>query len=90
MEKFGGRKLGSENKVTRATKGLISNVIENNLVTIQEDLEKLSPRDRINAIIQLMKFIVPTLKSVDVSGDEQKSGLVSPVLIQFVKNEDSN
>ena len=60
-----GRKLGSQNVVTGTIKQNLQKLIENNLDTLDADLKSLTPKDRIKAITDLCKFIVPTLKQVD-------------------------
>ncbi len=60
-----GRKLGSQNLTTQSIKQNLQMLVENNLSTLDEDLKSLTPKDRIKAITDLCKFIVPTLKQVD-------------------------
>jgi hypothetical protein len=60
-----GRKQGSINKTTLSIKENYQKLIENNIDLLDADLKALSPRDRIKAIIELSKFIIPTLKQVD-------------------------
>lgn len=60
-----GRKLGSTNVATTSIKQNLQMLVENNLSTLDADLKALSPKDRIKAITDLCKFIVPTLKQVD-------------------------
>ena len=33
---------------------------------VQEDLDSMKPRDRVNALLQFMKFLIPTQKAVEV------------------------
>lgn len=60
-----GRKLGSINVSTASIKQNLQMLVENNLDTLDADLKALTPRDRIKAITDLCKFIVPTLKQVE-------------------------
>jgi hypothetical protein len=60
-----GRKQGSINKTTLSIKENYQKLIENNIDLLDADLKALSPRARIKAIIELSKFIIPTLKQVD-------------------------
>ena len=60
-----GRKLGSINVSTASIKQNLQMLVENNLDTLDADLKALTPKDRIKAITDLCKFIVPTLKQVD-------------------------
>ncbi|MGO4819516.1 hypothetical protein [Flavobacterium sp. W22_SRS_FP1] len=60
-----GRKIGSKNVSTASIKQNLQRLVEDNLSTLDADLKSLSPRDRVKAITDLCKFIVPTLKQVD-------------------------
>jgi len=60
-----GRPKGSQNLTTQSIKQNLQMLVENNLDTLDADLKALSPKDRIKAITDLCKFIVPTLKQVD-------------------------
>ncbi len=83
--KTGGRIKGvSTNKVTKTTRELVTAVIDNNLDRFQADLDALEPKDRVNAIIQLLKFNLPTLKAVEVTSlDEPTTNIFQPITIQF-------
>lgn len=41
-------------------------LVENNLERLQDDLNELEPKDRIKFILEMAKFILPTLQSVSV------------------------
>jgi hypothetical protein len=60
-----GRKLGSTNVATTSIKQNLQKLVENNLSTLDSDLKSLSSKDRIKAITDLCRFIIPTLKQVD-------------------------
>jgi hypothetical protein len=60
-----GRKIGSQNLTTQSIKQNLQRLVENNLSTLDEDLKALSPKDRVKAVIDLCKYVVPSLKQVD-------------------------
>jgi len=60
-----GRKVGSLNKATISIKDNFQSLIENNLELLDADLKSLSSKDRLRTIIDLAKFVVPTLKQVE-------------------------
>lgn len=60
-----GRKVGSQNLTTQSIKQNLQMLVENNMETLDADLKSLSPKDRIKAITDLVKYIIPTLKQVD-------------------------
>ena len=61
-----GRPKGASNKSTETIKRNISMLLENNINTVQSDLDEMQPRDRVNALLQFMKFVVPTQKAIEL------------------------
>lgn len=64
--RLGGRTKGSQNKSTEIVKKNVAILLENNIQLVQEDLDSMKPRDRVNALLQFMKFLIPTQKAVEV------------------------
>jgi hypothetical protein len=60
-----GRKKGSLNRNTLSMKDNMTKLLESNMLTLDADLRALSPKDRVNALINLAKFCIPTLKAVE-------------------------
>jgi hypothetical protein len=69
--KYGGRKKGKENLVTAEIREKFKELVENNLDKFQEDLDNLKPIERVRILVDLAKFIVPTLKAVEVNSQVQ-------------------
>jgi hypothetical protein len=65
-----GRKLGTPNKITADVRECFSNLLKNNLDLLQDDLEQLKPYERIKIILELAKFVIPTLKAVELNATE--------------------
>ena len=61
-----GRPKGASNKSTEIVKKNVALLLENNIQIVQEDLDQMQPRDRVNALLQFMKFVVPTQKAIEV------------------------
>ena len=61
-----GRPKGASNKSTETIKRSLSMLLENNIDTVQSDLDEMQPRDRVNALLQFMKFVIPTQKAVEI------------------------
>lgn len=57
--KTGGRQKGTPNKTTQTTKEFIQALLEDNQEQLQEDLKRLAPKDRVNALLGLLPYIVP-------------------------------
>ena len=61
-----GRKKGALGKVNSQVKGMIAEIIEDEASTFKERLENLSDKDYCQIYVQLMRFVVPTMKSIDI------------------------
>tara|TARA_B110000444_G_scaffold222854_1_gene225064 strand:- start:159 stop:446 length:288 start_codon:yes stop_codon:yes gene_type:complete len=48
----------------------VSMLLENNIDTVQSDLDEMQPRDRVNALLQFMKFVIPTQKAIELDNRE--------------------
>jgi len=81
-KKFGGRKKGTPNKVTRDIREKFRQLIENNLEQLEKDLKVLEPKDRVRTVIELSKFVLPTLKAMDfeVSGEVNMKPITGMVI----------
>jgi hypothetical protein len=66
-QKFGGRAKGTPNKATAELRERFTSLLESNFDTIQSDLNTLEPKDRIKTILEISKFVIPTLKAVENS-----------------------
>ena len=64
--KTGGRTKGTPNSTTAETKELLQTIVSNEMETITELLEQLTPKERIDAIIKLLPYIVPKQNEITV------------------------
>ena len=62
-----GRPKGSMNKATAEIRERYLNLIEGNFDQLETDLRTLKANERIKAIIELSKFVLPTLKATEMS-----------------------
>lgn len=79
-EKTGGRQKGTPNKLNAEIRERFKQLVDNNLEGLQSDLESLKPSDRVKFIIELAKFVVPTLKAVDITSEEKP---IRPIIIDL-------
>lgn len=63
--KSGGRKKGTPNRVSTERKAMISELIFGDWDKVEEDLEKVSPRERLDFKAKLMPFVVSKMQSTD-------------------------
>ena len=71
-----GRPKGSSNMSTEIVKKNVALLLENNIQLVQQDLDRMQSRDRVNALLQFMKFLIPTQKAIEVDNgisDEDKN-----------------
>jgi hypothetical protein len=85
-QKTGGRTKGTPNKATAELRERFSSLLESNFDTIQSDLNTLEPKDRIKTILEISKFVIPTLKSVEntIDFDEDLRFDFTPETIKVV------
>lgn len=75
--KTGGRTKGVVNKTTAETKEILQKIVSNELDNISTLLEKLEPKERIDAVIKMLPYIVPKQQEVELK--ESK-----PISISFI------
>lgn len=76
-----GRPKNSQNKVTKATKELIAEIVQDNLEQVQKDIAGLKPNERVNVLVKLLDYVVPKMKSLEVN-DVTETGF-TPITIQL-------
>lgn len=79
-----GRKTGSVNKTTKEVRERFQLLIENNLDQLETDLKALKPKERIDAILGLARFVMPQLATVTL----ENSPNFNPIIIELNENED--
>lgn len=62
--KTGGRQKGSVNKVTRDLRFLIKDLIASEFDNIEESLEKVEPKERLDFLIKLLPYTLPRYEVV--------------------------
>ena len=68
-KKHGGRQKGTPNKDTADIRAKLQEIVETNIETLQDDFKSLSESERIKYTIDIAKFCLPTLKSIDYKGE---------------------
>ncbi len=89
--KLGTRK-GVPNRTTQQVRKAFQLLVENNLERLQNDLDELEPKDRIKFVLDMAKFILPTLQAVSVDDLREQEAQGFNVLTINLKNgsDDSN
>ena len=88
-KKTGGRTKGTPNKTTKEIREYFQNLINSNLDLLDQDLKSLEPLQRLKMIIELSKFVVPTLKATDLSlRDNDDDNFNKIVVKRIIVNSD--
>ena len=85
--KTGGRTAGTVNKTTAETKELLQKIISNELDNIEGMLNKLEPKERIDAVIKLLPYIVPKQQEIAIDSKPMINGITVTIVNP---NEDDN
>lgn len=63
---------GTPNRATDEVRENLKQLLEDNLATIQEDIKALEPKDRIKVLLELAKFVIPTLKATELTTKDNR------------------
>ena len=69
-KKFGGRQKGTPNVLTKELRTLLKNVLYNELESLEEKLDELESRERIELVIKLMPYLFPKMTNISHSESE--------------------
>jgi len=76
-----GRPPGSRNKATTEIRDKFQELIESNFEQLEKDLKSLRASERVKALIDLAKFVLPTLKATEV--EVSTSNNFQPITIEW-------
>lgn len=79
--KTGGRTKGTPNQTTAEIRQYFQNLVSDNLEQLNDDLKSLEPLQRLKMIIELSKFVVPTLRATELTTTEENG--FSPIVINL-------
>ena len=77
---------GVPNRATSEVRRAFKQLVENNLPQMQSDLDSLEPKERIRFILEMAKFILPTLQAVSVDDLREDEAQGFNTLIITLKN----
>lgn len=93
--RLGGRQKGTPNRTTQSTKEFIQAIIDENQDQLREDLKKLAPKDRVNAVLALLPYVVPkqmatqATLAVERLTEDEISNMAGLLLKSIEENEDT-
>lgn len=68
--KTGGRQKGTPNKLTKELREVLKNVIYNQLENLEETLNELEPKERLEMIVKLMAYTLPKIQTISQTTNE--------------------
>lgn len=69
-KKFGGREKGTPNKLTKELRTILKNLIFSELETLDEKMNQLEPKERIEILIKLIPYALPKIETISHSTNE--------------------
>ena len=68
--KYGGREKGTPNRITKELRSLLKDIMYDEIGALQERLDALNPKDRVELLIKLMAYALPKITSVSHTTNE--------------------
>ena len=62
--KYGGRKKGTPNRITKELRSLLKDVMYDEIGALQDRLDALNPKERVELLVKLMPYALPKVTSV--------------------------
>ena len=87
-KKFGGREAGTPNILTNEIREKFTFLVQSNIDKLQNDLDLLEPKERLKIIIELSKFVLPTLKATELSTGIENG--FNPITIKIMEADEIN
>ena len=69
-KKFGGRKKGTPNKMTKELRSTLKDVLFHEIEEIEDRLDLLDLKDRLELLIKLMPYALPKVTSISHTTNE--------------------
>ena len=68
--KTGGRELGTPNKTTTELRKVLKHMVDNELQNLQDNINELEPKERIELLIKLLPYVMPKVQTVSARDGE--------------------
>ena len=69
-KKYGGREKGTPNRLTKELRTILKDVLYNELENIEELLDSLETKERLDMLIKLMPFALPKVDKIGHTDNE--------------------
>ena len=68
--KYGGRQKGTPNRITKELRSLLKDVMYDEIGALQERLDALNQKERVELLIKLMPYALPKVTSISHTTNE--------------------
>ncbi|MDF1517881.1 MAG: hypothetical protein RQ864_05585 [Lutibacter sp.] len=86
--KTGGRTKGAVNKTTAEIRERFNLLLDNNFNKLQSDIDQLEPKERVKTILELAKFVLPTLKAMELTATNDSQQITQIMLVDATLQND--
>ena len=69
-KKYGGREKGTPNRLTKELRSVLKDIVYQELEEIEERLNELEPKERIELVLKLMPYTLPKVNSISHTTNE--------------------
>lgn len=86
-------RTGSPNRTKKDLEQRVKQLVEGNIAQVKRDLKAMKPRERVRAIVDLMRYVLPAKRAVDSSilienlSDEHLDRIIEEILHKHRENE---
>jgi len=81
-----GRPKGAVTKVSVKVREAIFNFLEANIDAIQEDFDKLKPRERLQFVADILPYAAPKLSSIQTEIQGEVNHKIEKITVEIVKS----
>ena len=67
---MGGRKAGTPNKSTAELREWVQKLVQSNMAQVKRDLKELEPKERLDVIERLMRYVLPRQQAITAEVEE--------------------
>jgi len=78
-----GKQKGTRNKVSEEVRSAFADLLNNNLSQLKEDISQLEPKERTKVLIDLAKYVIPTLKATEMDLSDRTIKQFNKPLAEF-------
>ncbi|MEG1543263.1 MAG: DUF5681 domain-containing protein [Tannerellaceae bacterium] len=82
-----GKPKGATNKTTRQAREMIQKLFDDNIDQVQQDLDAMTPKDRVEAMIKLLPYLAPKLQSITLDDNREQTNSLLKALTDLSKKD---